>query len=181
LHVQIYYKISSSSRFGAYLALGCALSAAGSAVYYAHSSAAAERARMHVGVLRDIAAEEALAANKVSVSIHSNSGSPTSISSQMASNTEVSSESTSAETLQKRLNPKVVAGGGIQRNNTFSTNPSLRNGLSSISSLNSNSSILSKGPLVSSNQKSIGSTGDGIECVNGVCDLKQTRFKTKVQ
>ncbi len=177
MHVQIYYKISSSSRFGAYLALGCALSAAGSAVYYAHSSAAAERARMHVGVLRDIAAEEALAATKVSVSLHSNSGSPTSISSQMASNTEVSSESTSAETLQKRLNPKVV----VQRNNTFSTNPSLRNGLSSISSLNSNSSILSKGPLVSSNQKSIGSTGDGIECVNGVCDLKQTRFKTKVQ
>jgi len=148
------------------LALGCAVSAAGSAVYYAHSSAAAERARMHVGVLRDIAAEEAAAAATVAAAVSVN-----------AATASISSSSTTADTLQKRLNPKVVAG-GLQRS---ASSQSSQSKWSPTSSLSSNTSPRHS-PIVASAPIRNDSLPAGAECINGVCELKQTRFKTpKVQ
>jgi len=127
---------------------------------------------MHVGVLRDIAAEEAAAAAATvaeAVSVN-------------AATASISSSTTTADTLQKRLNPKIVAG-GLQRS---ASSQSSQSKWSPTSSLSSNTSPRHSPIVASAPIRGMASTNDsppaGVECVNGVCELKQTRFKTpKVQ
>lgn len=127
---------------------------------------------MHVGVLRDIAAEEAtIAAATIAAAVSAD-----------AAAASIFSSSTTADTLQKRLNPKIVAG-GPQRGASSQSSQSKWSPTSSLSSTTSprHSPIMTSAPM-----RGVLSTNDlppaGVECVNGVCELKQTRFKTpKVQ
>jgi hypothetical protein len=149
---------------------------------------------MHVGVLRDIAAEEAAAAAAAATTTNTttpliNGGTKLSHTSRndaipsIGTTTSAIVTISPSDSLQKRLNPKIVAG-GLQRSNTTQTSSSTwsPSSFSSDSVVRNSPQIMNSLQLKGSSASKDMASSSGVECVNGVCELKQTRFKQpKVQ